>query len=171
MCIYRSLFLAFITLTQLKGFTQSPDSTSQITLKPKLGIPFGTITSLKVEIISGDNISKADQGSYLMKVVSVGDEEVSDTIILHFIDKTGDFSNEGFKLFEKVYGKETGSINSEQRLTIEKDYVGKTFTIMAYESGEFVGAPDQYFDYQPVSQTTGFHFKSYLIVVANQTDE
>jgi hypothetical protein len=42
---------------------------------------------------------------------------------------------------------------------------------MAYESGNFTGVPNSYFDYQPVRQDQGFHFRHYLIVVSNLTNK
>ena len=60
---------------------------------------------------------------------------------------------------------------SSQIDTIKKKYAGQKLTLMAYETGHFTGIPASYFNYQPIRQDNGFHFRQYLIVVSNLTNK
>lgn len=110
-------------------------------IKPRLGIPFGTIAKLEAQFFSGNDLHLfAYTGKVLLRINSVNGKAVKDTVILDFTDET--------------------------KSLIDADATEK-LTIMAYESGSFIGIPENYFDYQPVRQDVGFGFRHYLIVVAN----
>jgi hypothetical protein len=147
----RFLFLTIsIFLFTKTSFSQDSD-VSKYDVKEKLGYPFGTLLKMKVEIFDGNNLNdKYHQSSFLFRIKSIDSIALPETVIMEFKDETGKFSSD---YNEKL-----------------KKYVGKEFTIVAYETGEFSGIPKGYFKYQPVRQDFGFHFKNYLIVVADMTN-
>jgi hypothetical protein len=113
-------------------------------IKPRLGIPFGTIAKLEVQFFSGDDLHlKYYTGMTLLKVNSVNGKTTKDTVTMTFTDETRSLEASG----------------------------GQKLTIMAYETGSFTGIPDNYFDYQPVRQDQGFGFQHNLIVVSNLTNK
>lgn len=138
------LFLVVINAnSQSQAPMNQPGNTTDFVIKPRLGIPFGTIAKLEVQFFDGDDLHmKAYTGTYLLKINSVNGKAVKDTVVLDFTDETKSLSQKN---------------------------IGKKLTIMAYESGSFIGVPDNYFDYQPVRQDQGFGFRHNLIVVSNLT--
>ena len=143
----RPLLVILLFFVTIKANSQShtsinqPDKTTDLVIKPRLGIPFGTIAKLEVQFFDGDNLHlKAYTGTYLLKINSVNGKPVKDTVVLDFTDETKSLAPKS---------------------------AGQKLTIMAYESGSFIGIPDNYFDYQPVRQDQGFGFRHNLIVVSN----
>lgn len=142
-----AILLFFFTIkanSQNHTTINQPDKTTDFVIKPQLGIPFGTIAKLEVQFFAGDDLHlKAYTGMYLLKINSVNGKAVKDTVVLDFTDETKSLSQK----------------NADQ------------LTIMAYESGSFIGIPDNYFNYQPVRQDQGFGFRHNLIVVSNLTNK
>ena len=148
------------------GFS-SQDDTSITNIKTKLNIPFGTITKLNIEIYDGDSLQmKGYEGTYLLKVNSVNGKTINDTLLLTFTDETEDLANDDFGLYKLTYGKAAKSLASSQVDKMKKKYVGKKFTLMAYETGHFTGMPNEYFKYRPIRADRSFHFEHYLVVVS-----
>lgn len=140
------ILLFFVTInanSQSNTSTNQSNNTTDIVIRPQLGLPFGTIAKLEVEVIDGNTLHRrAYMGEHLLKINSVNGVVKKDTVLLLFSDETG---------------------------SLKKADVGQKLTLMAYESGNFTGIPDSYFKYQPVRQDVGFGFRHYLIVVANLT--
>lgn len=88
---------------------------------------------------------------------------------MEFKDETDKFPRDVIELSKYLYGDDRGRSSFDADIEMKKNYVGRQFDIMAYESGEFTGVPDGYFKYQPVRQDVGFGFKNYLIVIADLT--
>jgi hypothetical protein len=146
----------------------SQDDTSKTTITPKLNIPFGTIAKLEVEVYDGDSLQmKAYQGTYLLKINSVNDKKIGDTLLLPLTDETEELANDNFGLYKLTYRKTANSISDKEIAKMKKNYVGRKLTLMAYETGHFTGLPKDYFKYRPISAGTNFHFQNYLIVVSN----
>ena len=125
---------------------------------------------MNIEIIDGDKLDdKGYEGSFLFKIKSVDSIKLSKPIIIELKDETGKFPTDVFQLYKYLYGRETGAPTSDTTEKMKKEYVGKTFKVVAYETGEFSGVPDNYFKYQPVRQDRGFYFRHYIIVVADLT--
>jgi len=177
-------FLAIIfTLTCLSAKTQIRLGTtvvggsSKMIILPKLGIPLGTMSKLEVEVYDGDNLHRKEyEGTYLLKVNSLDNKKINDTLLLRFTDETETLASDDFSLYQLIYQKKVGSLSSLQLEKMKKRYVGKKFTVMAYETGQFKGTPDKYFDYKPVIQgiphvfaTLPFHFQHSLVIVSNLT--
>jgi len=144
--------------------------TTDCACKPKLGQQFGTIYNLKVKVIDGEDLRmKAYWGVYLMKILEVEGVQINDTILMTFKDRTDEFPEGSYELREHLKGDINSRIEPEEELEFEKDYIGKTFDIVAYESGTFEGIPENYFDYQPVMTARGFYFINYLMVISSPT--
>ena len=165
------------TKSQIRLGTTVVEDSSKIIILAKLGIPFGTMSKLEVEVYDGDNLHwKAYEGIYLLKINSIDGKKINDTLILRFTDETETLANECFSLYKLIYKKSVSQISGKQLDKMEKKYVGKKFTVMAYETGQFRGSPDKYFDYKPIVPgiphffaTLPFHFQHSLVIVSNRT--
>ena len=149
---------------QVRDFSSLVNTTD---IKAYLNIPFGTITKLQVEIHDGNNLQMiAYQDTYLLKVNSVNEKPVNDIVLFRFTDETKQLANDNFTLYKLTYRKTAKSLTNIQIDKMKKGYVGKKFTIVAYETGRFTGIPTDYFKYRPVREDVSFHFEHYLIVVS-----
>jgi hypothetical protein len=165
------------TKSQIRLGTTSVDDSTKITILPKLGIPFGTMSKLDVEVFDGDSLGwKAYVGTYLLKINSIDDKKLTDTLILRFTDETETLANDDFGLYQLIYKKKVGSLSSTQINNMKRKYVGKKLILMAYETGQFTGSPEKYFDYKPIVSgvphffaTLAFHFQHSLVIVSNLT--
>jgi hypothetical protein len=138
-------------------------------LMGELGLPLGTITTIQCRIYDGDETQMwMYQNVYLLEILKVNGKRVKKGLIIRHEDLSGQVPNGDFELFKLLYGKETGSIDMEQGAKMKKEYAGKKFNLVVYETGAFVGMPDGYFDYMPIRQGTGFYFDNYLIVLKNE---
>jgi hypothetical protein len=182
----RLIILILLTLAlSLNGTSQRrldlsfPKKSAVTSIQTKLNIPFGTIAKLKVEIYDGDSVKMfAYQSRYLLKVNSVNGKVVRDTLLLKFIDESKTLANDDDDLSTLTYCKIIDSLTDNQVYEMKKKYVGKKFTIMAYETGRFTGTPEKYFDYEPIVPgiphffaTRGFLFEHYLVIVSNLTNK
>jgi hypothetical protein len=138
-------FIAIKANSQSHTSINQPGNTTDFVITPQLGLQFGTIAKLEVQVIDGNTLPRrAYMGEYLLKVNSVNGVAKKDTVILLFSDETQ---------------------------SLKKAYAGEKLTLMAYETGNFTGIPDSYFKYQPIRQDVGFGFRHYLIVVSNLTNK
>jgi hypothetical protein len=175
---YFSVIISFLfyghTMSQVRLGDSYPVDSSKIELITKLGIPFGEIAKLEVEVYDGDTLlRKTYQGTFLLKINSINGKPLTDTLILRFTDETKTLASDDFGFYELMYKKKTGSISYEQAAKIRKKYVGKKFIFMAYETGQFKGTPDEYFDYKPTIPgvpkyfaTRSFYFEHSLVLVS-----
>jgi len=143
---------------------------SNLSIKEYLKHPLGTLLKMEVEVYDGDLTERKEyEGIYLFKINTVDNKQTTDTVLMEFRDETGKFPANSFELYKYLYGKDAGSISSEQINKMKREYVGKVFSIVAYESGEFTGMPKGYSEYQGEKAGMGFHFQNYLVVVADLT--
>jgi hypothetical protein len=144
---------------------------SSHSIKELLNHPFGTLLKLSVQIIDGDSSdSKGLAGSFVFRVDGINGIAFSDPIIMEFQDETDKFPNNVIELSKYLYSDDRGTSSFDAEIEMKKKYVGKQFNIIAYETGAFLGVPDDYFKYQPIRQDVGFGFKNYLIVIADLTN-
>ena len=68
-----------------------------------------------------------------------------------------------------IYDRMPPSIPGKQIDKMKRTYVGKKFTLMAYETGHFTGMPKDYSKYKPIRAGRTFHFQNYLVVISNLT--
>jgi hypothetical protein len=144
----------------------------QEVVKELLGHPLGTISKMVVEVVDGDKLKdKYHTGTLLFKVKRVDSSDLPSPVILDFKDETGTFPLGDFVLNVQSNGKRVDTLSTRQEQRLRKNLIGKSFTIMAYESGLFTGVLDRYFEYQPVRQDFGFHFRHYLVIVSVQDNQ
>lgn len=169
----RHLLTIIFILTCFLAKAQPPavdfaGNSPKISLTAKLGIPFGTIAKLEAEIYDGANFRyKFYEDTYLLKINSVNGKIIKGTLFLPFTDETKTLANEIFSLYRLIYKKEPPELSEAQVNKMKKMYMGKKVTLMAYETGGFIGMPVDYGKYRPLNQDIGFCFRHYLIVVSN----
>ncbi|WBV52823.1 hypothetical protein [Chryseobacterium gambrini] len=154
-------------------FGQNHISNSSSVIKENLDYPFGTLVKLKVEIVDGTDLKlKAMEGRYLINIIEVNDIPVDKPFIMEFIDDSGEFPTEDFSLYKKLYKIEAEhDFSLDDIKKMQKDYVGKTFIVLAYETGKFVGIPNES-DYvrkkvnlpRLMRQDVSFQFKNYIVI-------
>lgn len=167
--IFLSVTIAGCCCSTTTTSKQDADKSS-LSIKQDLKHPLGTLLKMEVEVFDGDLTKLREyQGAYLFKIKTVDNKQTADTLLMTFRDETRKFPTNNFELYKYLYDKDTGSISSNQVNKMKKEYVGKIFNIVAYETGEFTGIPKGYFEYQEVKADKEFHFQNYLVVVANLT--
>jgi hypothetical protein len=164
-----SFLFVFASVTAMSAVGQDTTRPKQL-IEEKLAVPFGTIRKMTIVIVDGDQLhDKGHQGSFLFRVKSVDSTTFLNPVTIEFKDETGKFPRDEFELYKYLYGKNAKTLSAKQSEGMKKKYVGKEFTVAAYETGEFTGLPENYFKYQPVRPGYGFHFRHYIIVVADLT--
>lgn len=169
--LYCFLLIMFINTSFVIG--QIKDTSKQeCVVKEQLSRPFGTLLNLTVEIMDGEELNdKSHQSSFLFKVTEVENLKLNIPIIIEFKDETGKFPDTDFGLYKLHTEKKAGVLSQDEIKKINKEYVGKKFKVVGYETGEFKGVPDGYFKYQEVRQDYSFHFFNYLVVIADITNK
>ena len=105
-----------------------------------LGKPLGTVCKLKCQLIDGSETrSKAWSGRTLVRVSEVDGQLLTSVVILPF--------------------------QAHDSATLDGLDRGQTFVVAAYESGSFVGIPEEAFEYIPICGTTDYHFESHLMIL------
>ncbi|MCQ4141792.1 hypothetical protein [Chryseobacterium sp. EO14] len=161
------IILSILFIISCVSCSKTNHHTSQIneSIVPALNVPFGTIVPMEVKIIDGDSYHiKATEGSYLLEISSINNKTLNEKITLNFQDESGKLASDNFEFYEILYNKKAEIITEDTIKIIKNNFVGKTYKINTYESGSFVGIPDDYNKYS-ISQGTKFHFQSYLIIL------
>lgn len=167
-------FLLIAGLTGLRAADNEPksipaESLNAIQVIGKLGVPLGKVATVRATVVDGDSLrTKADSGSYLLKITEVNGIKLDTQPIVDFALAPGSnvkLANGNFALYELKTGEEAKSLTSEQIEKLKKDYVGKSFLLQVYELGGFTGIPANMPKEVAVWQDTGFHFQTYLRVL------
>jgi len=167
--IIKAIFLILV-LIWISACSQINDDNSNFKIKEKLEYPFGTILKLKIEIIDGKDLEmKEFSGEYLIKIIEVNDNKVPEPQIMSFSDESGLFPSDNFELYKFLYGKETGNLSEDLIKKMNKNYVGKIFNVLAYESGNFSGSPvnsdyvtNHVSDFDLATQDISFQFVNFI---------
>ncbi|MFM9986738.1 MAG: hypothetical protein ACKVOK_15975 [Flavobacteriales bacterium] len=145
---------------------QSTDIGSSVKIIGQAGLELGTIAKIKCKIIDGESThTKDDQGRFLLELISVNGTALSQLVEMNFEDESGKLPSTTTELYEFILGQKFKSANSTELTNLKRDYVGKEFEIIAYETGGFGGIPDGYFDYKPPVAATGYGFSTHLVVL------
>ncbi|MBL7729568.1 MAG: hypothetical protein JNM88_00200 [Chitinophagaceae bacterium] len=135
----------------------------------RLSRPFGTILTLQVEIFDGKVLNdNLHDGSFLFKIKSVDSIALPTPILMEFRDYRIDSSylpKDIIELYKYFYVNDSGLRSDQNRKKIESNYVGRKFTVVGYERGEFVGTPAGVWDYQ-TGTNVPFHFRHIFVVIA-----
>ena len=109
----------------------------------RMGVPLGKVVQIEAIVVSGDSTRmKAHAGKYLLKVLSVGtDVHLANMPVYEFSGGGEKLAPDSFSLYKMKKGKSTGTLTGDEVRELEKDYVGRGFTLLVYESGKFWGMP------------------------------
>lgn len=138
----------------------------------RLGVPLGVAVEIDATIVSGDTLRmKVHSGRYLLKVETVQSKPVNESLILTFevppfVDAP--LAIDHVSLVKLKRGKISEKLNSQQIKLLEQGYVGQRFRLLVYETGSFTGIPSDLPSDAPIWQDTGFHFATYLKVLAHR---
>lgn len=134
-----------------------------------LGVPLGTCVKVQATIVRSDK-SKGSDGRYYLKVTHVENRELRSPIqcvfdVHQFATDKVKLASGNFELHKLVTGKDARSLSDEQVAQLETGYVGKSVTLIAYETGGFRGMPDRLPKDVRVWQDFGFGFSTQVIVM------
>lgn len=135
-----------------------------------LGEPLGTCFRIKATITKGDNLNKGEGGAYFLTVTEVENQKLKSPIrtrfgVHRFATKKVKLANNDFELYELRMGKKASSLTHEQVVQLQKDYVGKSVSLVVYETGSFNGIPHRLPESVGPWQDYGFGFKTALHVM------
>lgn len=146
----------------------SAESLNTISVIGKLGIPLGEVTTVRATIVDGDSLrTKADMGSYLLRITEVNGVKLDAEPILDFLLAPGSpvkLANDNFELYEQKTGGKTGKLTGAETKKLKEGYVGRTFSLQVYEEGSFSGIPKK-LPRELMWQDRGFHFRTYLRIL------
>ena len=122
-----------------------------------LGVSLGKCVSIRASIEKG--VAKGSSGSYLLNVTQVDERVLPSPVeckfhIHQFATEDVAIAKDSFGLHKLLTGKDTGKLMGEEIASLEKGYIGKEVTLVAYETGRFLGTPSGLSkDYSPVAGT------------------
>ncbi|MFO1044723.1 MAG: hypothetical protein U0941_23365 [Planctomycetaceae bacterium] len=131
-------------------------------------MPLGKCVTIRASIVKG--VAKGSSGSYLLNVTQV-DERVLPSLVecefhIHqFATKDVAIAKDSFGLHKLLTGKDTGKLMGDEIASLEKGYIGKEVTLVAYETGRFLGTPSGYPRIIPLWQEPRFQFVTELSVM------
>lgn len=129
----------------------------------EMGLPLGTASRMEIEVVDGDSLrQKQYAGRYVAKVIAVGKDRCASPRIIPFSSRTASVQEDRFSRYEAIFGKKAKQI--EDNRTLDRDYVGTHYDIVAYETGAFRGIPSG-LPVDAIWQDTAFQFESYLVIV------
>ncbi|QEG21967.1 hypothetical protein [Mariniblastus fucicola] len=176
-----ALLVACLLLTVLlqESETEDPklpiplDEISERGVMGKLGVPLGTSIAIEAQIIDGNTLrKKSTVSTYLLRVTHVDGQKLERTRDMRFgvFPLSFDFqkmplasTHSGFnKLLDEI---NTQPLTKRERIEKKKDYVGTVVKLWCYETGGYVGTPDNLPEGIGGWPDTGFHFSPRLLVL------
>lgn len=158
-----------------KSGKETPIEIAELNRRPvagALGVPLGTAVEIQARVVAGRDLrSKAYDGLYLLKVTHVAGRKLDDFQTVKFTVAgfvSVQLARNAFELFHLKTGKRAESLNSKQVAQLENGYVGRNVRLVVYETGGFVGIPHKFPTDVPVPASSGFHFATELVVLAER---
>jgi hypothetical protein len=152
-----------------------PPATTRPAAEPPvgvLGLPLGTVARIRAVVVAGRDLhDKGHSAQFLLRVTEVNGRELADQPLCEFgvpaflrknLARTHD------ELYEMKHGKKAGELSGKQMEALERGYVGREFTLDAYETGGFSGIPKNMPDDVMQWQDRGFGFHTSLVVLAER---
>ena len=173
----KSVLAIFLILAGAVGLRSDEKKDSSIPVEAlntiavigKLGIPLGEVATVRATIVDGDSLrTKADMGSYLLRITEVNGEKLESAPIIDFFLAPGsraELANDNFELHELRTGTKTGELAGPEIRKLKEGYVGQALRLQVYELGSFSGLPKNLPKEVMVWQDRGFHFRTYLRVL------
>lgn len=151
------------------GKSISAESLNTISVIGKIGVPLGTVATVKATVVDGDSLQmKYYQGKYILKITEVNGVKLASEPVIEFsLARAVDvkLANNNFELYEMKTGEKAKSLSEKQRENLKKDYVGSTILLQVYELGYYSGIPSKMPKEVEIWQDTGFRFSTYLRVL------
>ena len=138
----------------------------------ELGVPLGTVVPIRAEVVAGRHLRmKLYASSYLLRVTHVDGKLLPAAPILPFrVDGSAPVAAdwEGLNVLMTQQSGGIGKRSTGFNVNHEKDYVGASFGLRAYELGSFDGLPETWPDDRFVPASTGFGFVNSLVIVGDE---
>ena len=171
-----TVLVALLSTTGAIADDNSPIHVDELNRRPvigRLGVPLGKPVVIQAKIIDGSGIDrKSYDETYLLEVSHVDGVQLDNPVLMEFYTPgyvRVKLPHNAFGLYEQVYGKAASKLDSAQTADLEKEYVGRTVLVVAYETGSFHGLPSDLPNDVPIPQSTSFHFSTSLVVVADRS--
>lgn len=139
----------------------------------RLGKRLGTIVTVDAEIIRGADIdSKRYRSLYLLKVTHVDGKPLPAAPFFRFdmysFAPVGQIAKDGFELYERKHGMRPGALDSNTLRELETGYVGSKHRFQVFETGQFVGSPDEVQEIIGAFADVDFHFATSLMLLSEK---
>lgn len=135
----------------------------------RMGVPLGKVAAIQATIVAGESMHmKRYDGHYLLRVEAVNGIAPKQPANFEFALAPGSMArlaNSPFELHRMLRGSEAHKLDSHIIADLEKDYVGKTLQLEAYETGSFRGIPKALPAGVDTWQDISFQFETYLMVL------
>lgn len=169
----RGIQRSAILLLVLAGCAAGP--TTKLTLREfnehyeiigRLGLPLGTVTMIEATIVDGDSLGTKPYGdTYLLRVTRVSQNTLASPPVMRFTARYCDLPNERSERYQQLYGDEPRvGTGGAVRSALDSNYVGRSYTLLAYEVGVFQGTPDN-LPTRYTWQDYGWFFHTSLVVI------
>ena len=141
-----------------------------VVVSGEMGVALGRVVEIESIVVAGRSLgTKEHDGKYLLKVLSVGNNiHLMNMPLYEFVmhqARDGRMAPDSLSLYKMKNGKDAEVLTADELRELEKDYVGKGFTLLAYETGCFEGVPKDLPSDFPLSQDAAFGFRSHLVIV------
>ncbi len=146
-----------------------------VSIRGRLGIPLGHAVEIEAQVVL--NLSageKDDVHNYRLKVTEIGTNVMANPPVCPFWDKSSSnqkLANDGLSLYELKMGHPVNGVLWTTELEeLERDYIGRSYRLLVYETGCFQGIPRNLPKGYFVWQDRGFRFDTNLIVLQVSTN-
>jgi hypothetical protein len=145
-------------------------ASSRVKVIGELGIPMMTVCRIEGVIFAGRERGhfKAVTSDYYLRVISVNEKPLAAPAVMEFSVKSSRvvLPSTTSELYKLVYKREMNNEFNDAGLDmLEKEYVGRKFSLLAYETGYFNGMPHGMPKNYPLWQDHGAGFSSSLIIL------
>lgn len=137
-----------------------------------LGVELGTCVDLRATIVAGnagDIRHKSHAGRYFLNVTHVDGSPLAKPVQMAFeVDAQSSnvkLANDSYSLVKLLTGEDASKVGFSKIPILEKAYVGKQVSLVAYETGSFEGMPRNMPESTPLWQGLGFYFRTHLQVM------
>ncbi|MEX0718059.1 MAG: hypothetical protein WD066_15810 [Planctomycetaceae bacterium] len=149
---------------------------NRLTVTGELGVPLGTVVEVEAVVVAGAAFGAKGLPDYMLRVEKVDGAALKTPPVMPFGPflgvgeaAPGGLASSHFQLYRLKTGREARSLDQEQIAELEKDYVGRRVNVLVYESGRFVGIP-QNLPERLIPAGPRFHFSTSLVVVAENKE-
>lgn len=140
------------------------DDLNRIEVIGALGVPI--CHYVEVEATVARKNSAKGNGDYRLDVTKVDGRALPEPLRMEFWDSTYEVPADDFARYEQLHGTRKDILTDKDCDGLDVGYVGKKFTLLVYESGQFHDPPSEEMDkYEDSRQLAGWGFSTNLRVV------